>query len=421
MSLFPTSTERTIAWRFLRSREREGFISFIAWFALIGVALGVATLIVVLSVMNGFRGDIFGRIIGMNGHIRASSAKGLLSDYEDLARQIATVPFVRSVTPIIERQAVVSGGGLTRGVQLRGMRVEDALQRSIIRQGIVGGDPQLFETEAGVIMGERLRQALGLSYGTTFTVITYSRNENGTLTARDVTYKVLASFLVKRWEFDLTLAIVPLDLIQDDFNIPRNAVTSIEIEVIDHQKHLAAVLKGLEDLGKRTGRDELRFADWRSLNSRLVGALEVERVLMFIILSLIVLVASMNVVASFTMLVRTKTPGIAILRTMGATSGGVVRIFFLASASVGTIGTILGGALGLLVCANMPAVTAVLSWATGGMDGGGSTWVANLPVRVDYWEVASVLLIALGLSLVAAMYPAWRAGRLEPVEALRHE
>lgn len=412
-----SSTERLIAWRFLRSREREGFISFIAWFALIGVALGVATLIVVLSVMNGFRGDIFGRIIGMNGHIRVSSTKGLLTDYADLVRQFETVPFVRSVTPIIERQAVVSGGGLTRGVQLRGMRVEDALKRSIIREGIVGGEPQQFETEAGVIMGERLRQSLGLRYGDSFTLITYSRNESGTLSARDVTYKVLASFLVKRWEFDSTLAIVPLDLIQDDFHIPENAVTSIEIEVTD-QSRLKEVLKGLEG---RTGRDDLRFADWRTLNARLVGALEVERVLMFIILSLIVLVAAMNVVASFTMLVRTKTPGIAILRTMGATSGGVVRIFFLASASVGTIGTVLGGALGLLVCANMPAVTAMLSWATGSMAGADSTWVSNLPVRVDPWEVATVLLIALGLSLVAAMYPAWRAGRLEPVEALRHE
>ncbi|MGE3648187.1 MAG: FtsX-like permease family protein [Reyranellaceae bacterium] len=235
--------------------------------------------------------------------------------------------------------------------------------------------------------------------------------------ARDVTYKVLASFIVKRWEFDSTLAIVPLDLIQDDFNIPRTAVSSIEIEVTD-QERLGEVLRDLE---KRTDRKDLRFADWRTLNARLVGALEVERVLMFIILSLIVLVASMNVVASFTMLVRTKTPGIAILRTMGATSGGVVRIFFLASASVGTIGTIVGGALGLLVCAHMPAVTAVLTWATGSMAGAESTWVANLPVRVDYREVGSVLLIALGLSLVAAMYPAWRAGRLEPVEALRHE
>ncbi|MBM3621300.1 MAG: ABC transporter permease [Alphaproteobacteria bacterium] len=417
MSLFPSTTERTIAWRFLRSREREGFISFIAWFALIGVALGVATLIVVLSVMNGFRGDIFGRIIGMNGHIRVSAAKGMLVDYQELARRFETVPFVRSVTPIIERQAVVSGGGVTRGVQLRGMRAEDALRRSIIRQGIVAGDPGSFETEAGVIMGERLRQALGLRIGESFTVITYSRNQSGTLTARDVTYKVLASFLVKRWEFDSTLAIVPLDLIQDDFNIPENAVSSIEIEIVDHQRNLVAVLEAVK---KTAGRDDLRFADWRALNSRLVGALEVERVLMFIILSLIVLVASMNVVASFTMLVRTKTPGIAILRTMGATSGGVVRIFFLASASVGTIGTILGGALGLLVCANMPAVSAALSWATGGMDSG-STWVANLPVRVDYAEVATVLLIALGLSLVAAIYPAWRAGRLEPVEALRHE
>lgn len=413
----PSSTERMIAWRFLRSREREGFISFIAWFALIGVALGVATLIVVLSVMNGFRGDIFGRIIGMNGHIRVSAAKGMLTDYENLVRQFEAVPFVKSVTPIIERQAVVSGGGLTRGVQLRGMRVEDALRRSIIRQGIVGGEPQQFETEAGVIMGERLRQALGLRYGDNFTVITYSRNESGTLSARDVTYKVLASFLVKRWEFDSTLAIVPLDLIQDDFHIPENAVSSIEIEVTD-QSRLAEALKGIKE---RTGRNDLRFADWRSLNSRLVGALEVERVLMFIILSLIVLVAAMNVVASFTMLVRTKTPGIAILRTMGATGGSVVRIFFLASASVGTFGTILGGALGLLVCANMPAVTAVLSWITGGMQGGDSTWVSNLPVRVDAWEVASVLVIALGLSLVAAMYPAWRAGRLDPVEALRHE
>ncbi|MGE3648186.1 MAG: ABC transporter permease [Reyranellaceae bacterium] len=168
MSLFPSTTERTIAWRFLRSREREGFISFIAWFALIGVALGVATLIVVLSVMNGFRGEIFGRIIGMNGHIRVSADKGLLNDYETLVRQFETVPFVRSVTPVIERQAVVSSGGVTRGVQLRGMRVDDALKRSILHKSFVGGQPQLFETEAGVIMGERLRQSLGLRYGEAF-------------------------------------------------------------------------------------------------------------------------------------------------------------------------------------------------------------------------------------------------------------
>ncbi|MBS0521482.1 MAG: ABC transporter permease, partial [Proteobacteria bacterium] len=349
--------ERWLAWRYLATRQKEGFVSFIAIFSLIGVALGVATLIVVLSVMGGFREQLIGRLIGMNGHVVITARNGLLEATSDLLATLRQIPGVKAVHLTLERQGLVSANGLTRGAILRGVRTEDLLSRDIITKNIVRGELGAFGTRPGVVIGERLRQALNVDIGDKITLVTHRLNETGTIAPRYTDYEVLASFLSRRYEFDTALVFVPLSMLQEDLEYGLRTVTSIDIEIPDpaDAPAMAATIRNT------LHRDDLKVSDWQNLNARFVGALQVERVMMFIILSLIVLVAAMNVVASFTMLVRVKRGSISILRTMGASPGTIVRAFFMAAAGVGLIGTAVGTALGLLVCANMPAIGRLLS------------------------------------------------------------
>jgi lipoprotein-releasing system permease protein len=414
------AVERWLAWRYLATRQREGFVSFIAIFSLIGVALGVATLIVVLSVMGGFREQLIGRLIGMNGHIVITTRGGMLQATTELVAALRAVPEVKAVRLTLERQALVSAaGGQTRGALLRGVRLEDLLSRDIVTKNIVHGELGTFDTRPGVVIGERLRQALNLRFGDMITLVTHRLNENGTIAPRYVDYPVLASFLTRRYEFDSALVFLPLQMLQDDLEYGPRIVSSIYLEL----SNPADAPRVAEAIRTTLGRDDLRVAHWLSLNARFVGALQVEKVMMFIILTLIVLVAAMNVVASFTMLVRVKRGSIAILRTMGSSPGTIVRAFFLAAAAVGLAGTAIGTALGLLVCANMPSIARLLSAITGAAGGGGAEvdFITSMPVRVQAVEVLSVIAIAVLLSLVAAAYPAWRSARVEPVEGLRHE
>lgn len=413
------AVERWLAWRYLATRQKEGFVSFIAIFSLIGVALGVATLIVVLSVMGGFREQLIGRLIGMNGHVVITARDGLLEATSDLLATLRQIPDVKAVHLTLERQGLVSANGLTRGAILRGVRTEDLLSRDIITRNIVRGELGAFGTRPGVVIGERLRQALNVDIGDKITLVTHRLNETGTIAPRYTDYEVLASFLSRRYEFDTALVFVPLSMLQEDLEYGPRTVTSIDIEIPDpaDAPAMAATIRNTLHRG------DIKVSDWQSLNARFVGALQVERVMMFIILSLIVLVAAMNVVASFTMLVRVKRGSISILRTMGASSGTIVRAFFMAAAGVGLIGTAVGTALGLLVCANMPAIGRLLSALTGATGSGAAEvdFITSVPVRVQPLEVLSIVLVAILLSLAAAAYPAWRSTRVEPVEGLRHE
>jgi lipoprotein-releasing system permease protein len=414
-----SAVERWLAWRYLATRQREGFVSFIAIFSLVGVALGVATLIVVLSVMGGFREQLLGRIIGMNGHVVIAARDGLLKTTPELLSQLQAVPGVTSVRLTLERQALVSAHGQTRGAQLRGVRKEDLLSRDIVAKNLVFGRLDDFGAKPGVVIGERLRQAMQVRVGEPLTIVTHILNENGTIAPRYSDYEILASFLSRRFEFDNSLVFIPLPMLQEDLGYGDQSVTSIDLFLTDP----AAAPKIADDLRRSLGRADLQVSHWLGLNARFVGALQVERVMMFIILTLIVVVAAMNVVASFTMLVRVKRGSIAILRTMGATPGTIVRAFFLAAAAVGMVGTVIGAGLGLLICANMPVIGRLLSEITGAAGTGGAEvdFITSMPVRVQAAEVSSIVAVAIVLSLVAAAYPAWRSARIEPVEGLRHE
>jgi lipoprotein-releasing system permease protein len=411
------AVERWLAWRYLATRQREGFISFIAIFSLVGVALGVATLIVVLSVMGGFRELLIGRILGINGHIVVSARDGMLQADPDLLAALKAAPGVKTVRLNLERQALATANGQTRGALLRGVRLEDLTSRDLISQKIVQGNISDFGTKPGVVIGDRLRQALNLRLGDTVTITTHKLNENGTIAPRYADYDVLASFLTGRYEFDNSLVFVPLPMLQEELDYGDRAVSSIDLELFD----LTAAAQVASQLRRSLGRNDLKVADWLSLNGRFVGALQVERVMMFIILTLIVLVAAMNVVASFTMLVRVKRGSIAILRTMGAPPRTIVRAFFMSAAAVGLAGTAAGTALGLLVCGNMPAIAEFLSSVTGTGAVAELHFVTSMPVRVQASEVAMIIVIAIVLSLAAAAYPAWRSTRVEPAEALRNE
>ena len=413
------AVERWLAWRYLATRQREGFVSFIAVFSLIGVALGVATLIVVLSVMGGFRASLIGRLIGMNGDVVVTSREGMLKTTPELLEALRKAPEVKAVRLTLERQALVSANGQTRGALVRGVRVEDLMSREIVTRNIVHGELGAFGTRPGVVMGEGLRQALGVRAGAKITITTQRLNGSGTIAPRYGDYEVLASFLSKRYDFDNGLVFLPLNLLQDDLEYDHDTVSSIDLELADAD----AAPRVAEAIRASLARPDLKVADWRSLNARFVGALEVEKVMMFIILTLIVLVAALNVIASFTMLVRVKRGNIAILRTMGASSGTVVRAFFLSAAAVGLVGTAIGTALGLLVCAYMKPLALMLGSILGGVGGGSAEidFITQAPARVQAGEVLAVVAIAIVLSLVAAAYPAWRSARVEPVEGLRHE
>jgi lipoprotein-releasing system permease protein len=408
--------ERMVAFRYLRARRQEGFVSVIAIFSLLGIALGVATLIIVMSVMNGFRADLLGRILGLNGDLGVYAQSGPLGDFDTDATKVSGVSGVTDVTPLIEGQVMATTEGGAAGALVRGIRPEDLRRRPLVADHIVQGSLADFDDD-GVAVGDRLARRLGVAVGSAITII----SPQGTATAfgtmpRIKTYHVVALFDVGMYEYDNSFIFVPLDAAQLFFRLP-NAVTSLEVFVADpdrvyqDRRLIAAALGG-----------HVRIVDWQQANSSLFNAVEIERNVMFLILTLIIVVAAFNIISSMIMMVKDKGRDIAILRTMGASRGAILRIFVLCGASIGVVGTVAGLALGVVFTRNLEAIRQTLQKIIGtDLFAAEIYFFTRIPARLDTGEVAAVVIMALVLSFLATLYPSWRAARLDPVEALRYE
>jgi lipoprotein-releasing system permease protein len=410
--------ERMVAMRYLRARRQEGFISVIATFSLLGIGLGVATLIIVMAVMNGFRAELLGRILGINGHLGVYGYANVLMDYDRLADSIRDIPGIKHVSPTLEGQVMVTGRNHAQGVLVRGVRGADLLSHDVIAKNF-NGDIKAFDNNEGVVIGARLSTKLGLGVGDTITMIA----PKGQVTAfgtvpRMRNYQIVGTFNIGMYEYDSSYIFMPLDEAQIFFQMKdRNAVTHLEV-VLDNPD-LVPKVRGV--IAERIG-DAASVYDWQQANSSFFNAVQVERNVMFLILTLIILVAAFNIISSLIMLVKDKGRDIAILRTMGATQGMIQRIFFLSGASVGVTGTIFGVALGLSFALNIESIRQFLQSLTGTeLFSAEIYFLSKLPAKVDFGEVIQVVLMALGLSFAATIYPSWRAARLDPVEALRYE
>jgi lipoprotein-releasing system permease protein len=412
-----SSFEWMVAWRYLRAKRQESFISVISGFSLVGIALGVATLIIVMSVMNGFQAELLGRILGLNGHLIVQSMTGSIPNYDDLATRLRQVPGVTNATPIIEGQVLANTEGASFGALVRGVKTEDLKNLTTVSSTLSPGALEGFQAGDSVILGARLAERLGLAPGMMVTLVAPKGAVTpfGT-TPRIKSYRVAGTFRIGMSEYDQTIVFMPLMEAQLFFGL-ENAVGGIEVMVSEPER----VAQWRAPVARVVGPNG-RLIDWQQMNSSLFGALAVESNVMFLILTLIILVAALNIISGLIMLVKDKGGDIAILRTMGATKGSVMRVFFIAGAAIGTIGTFSGLLVGVLFSANIESIRQFLSSLFGIVLFDPTIYfLSQMPSKIETSDVVTVVLMSLSLSFLATLYPSWRAARLDPVEALRYE
>ncbi|MGX9964968.1 lipoprotein-releasing ABC transporter permease subunit [Roseomonas sp. F4] len=411
--------ERAIAFRYLRARKGERFVSVIAIFSLVGIALGVATLIIVMSVMNGFRIELLGRILGLNGHLGVHAIERSLSDYDGIAGRIRALPGVVSATPIVEGQVLLTSeaGGASGGLA-RGIKPEDLRARGLVAQNIMEGSLDRFTGDDAIVVGTRLAQKLRIGIGDKLTLVSPQGRTTvfGTV-PRVRAYTVVALFQVGMQEYDSSFVFLPMPAAQTFFQT-GDAASQIEVFVQD-PTGVRAVTREIRAALQNT---PVRIVDWQDANSSFFAAVQVERNVMFLILTLIIIVAAFNIVSSLIMLVKDKGRDIAVLRTMGATRGSILRVFLLCGASVGILGTLIGFTVGLVFCLNIESIRQAIQALSGTeLFNAEVYFLTRLPAVVDPKEVMQVVGMGLGLSLLATIYPSWRAAKTDPVVALRNE
>ena len=409
--------EWLIARRYLRARRKEGFISVIAGFSFLGVMLGVATLIIVMAVMNGFRHELFQKILGINGHILVHKIQAPFEDYDDMAKLLGAVPGVKSAIPLIEGQAMISSDVSTLGALVRGMPEAGIKQLPLVIKNVLDGTFDGFDRSEGVALGTRLANSLRVGVGDSISLV----SPKGSCTPlgclpRIKRYPVIATFELGMSEYDKTMVFMPLSEAQRYFS-RGDQVDVLEV-IVDQPDRITDHINAL----RQAGGPSLHFTDWKKRNETFANVLEVERTLMFIILSLIVLVAALNIISGLMMLVKDKGRDIGILRTMGATQGAIMRVFLITGASIGIVGTIAGFVIGVIFCWNIESIRQLVQRMTGKTLMDPSVYyLAKLPAVIDPRETTMIVLMALALSVLAKLYPSWRASGLVAVEALRYE
>jgi lipoprotein-releasing system permease protein len=419
----PTATrpfarfEWMLSMRYLRSQRREGFISFIAAISFLSLTIGVAALIIVMAVMNGFRKELLDKILGLNGHLLIQPLDSPLNDWEAVAARVAMVSGVSLAAPVVEGQALASSPFNANGVLVRGIRGADLARLGSIASNIKQGTLDGFDEAQGVVIGRRLAEQLSLQAGDMVTLV----SPRGAVTPMGTTprikpYRVAAVFEIGMSEYDAAFVFMPLPEAQAYFNRSGD-VTAVEVYV-DNPDRVDRVHRSIQEAAQRP----IYIIDWRTRNATFFNALQVERNVMFLILTLIVLVAALSILSALIMLVKDKGQNIAILRTMGATQGAIMRIFLITGTAIGVFGTLTGFVVGTVFCANIEQLRQFLSWLT-------QTdifqpeiyFLSRLPAEMDVGETTAIVVMALTLSFLATLYPSWRAARLDPVEALRYE
>ncbi len=409
--------EWMLAGRYLRARRKEGFISVIAGFSFVGIMLGVATLIIVMAVMNGFRKDLFSKILGLNGHVIVMKVGETFADYADVRKRVERIPGVEVAIPLIEGQVMVSSavqatGGLVRGIDEASLR-----KMPLVWDNVRAGSLEGFDRQRTIAIGQRLANQLRVTAGDTITLVSPRGATTPFGTApRSKPYIISAVFELGMSEYDRMMVFMPLAEAQRYFS-KGDQVDVLEVVVDDPE----AVDRYSEEI-RRVGGPTIQVNDWRHRNETFFTVLEVERNVMFIILSLIVLVAALNIISGLMMLVKDKGRDIAILRTMGATKGAIMRVFLITGASIGIVGTIAGFILGVVLCWNIEAIREFVAWMTNTQIFDPTVYYLNkLPADIDPKETAYIVIMAMALSVLATLYPSWRASKLDPVEALRYE
>ena len=410
--------ERMVARRYLLPEKGEGFIFAAAGFSVVAVALGVAALIVVMSVMNGFRAELFDKVVGLNGHAVIQGFDGRLGNWQQIAEAASKTRGVTSALPLVEQPLMASSNGRVEGVIVRGMRLSDILANKTLTSNVVAGDFKSITPGSGrIAIGSKLADQLGAGPGSEISLISPEGRSTvvGTV-PRIVTYTVGAVFEVGIYDYDKAFVVMPMEDAQTLLML-GDSVGVVEVQTANPDR-VEEILRPLQPLVAGRG----VIVDWRQMNSALFSALDLERVVMFIVVSIIVLVASFNIASSLIMLVRSKTRDIAILRTMGAARGAVLRIFMTVGLTIGLVGIVIGLILGTVILVFRQGAVDLVHYLTGANPWDPSVRIlTELPAQTDPVEVAAILIVTLLLIFPATLFPARRAANTDPVQVLRYE